>query len=121
MKTFIQFIPTKALLLTLGLLSAGWQPTFAQTDQTEHQAQPANDQTIVSAIAPYRDDVRRSILLASEHPQVLTALAQQGAASEQAFMATIQAYGQHKQTWFYDLSRYPDMLHALANLPAGSN
>ena len=121
MKTFIQSIPTKALLLTLGLLSAGWQPTFAQTTEAEQQTQSVNDQSLTSAIAPYRDDVRRSILLASEYPPVLTALAQQRAASEQAFTNTIQFYGQHKQSWFYDLSRYPDVLHTLATLPAGSD
>lgn len=121
MKTFIQIIPTKALVLILGLLSAGWQPTIAQTTVPEQQAAPADDQTIVSAIAPYRDDVRRSILLASVQPKVLTALAQQRATSEQAFNNVIQPYGQNKQAWFYDLSRYPDILHALATLPAGSN
>lgn len=122
MKTFIQFIPTKALVLALGLLSAGWQTTIAQTTGTEQQpATGANDQPIVAAIAPYRDDVRRSILLASMQPQVLTGLAQQRASSQEAFTQIIQAYGQTKQGWFYDLSRYPDVLHALATLPAGSD
>ncbi|QDK79803.1 DUF3300 domain-containing protein [Spirosoma sp. KCTC 42546] len=121
MKTFIHFIPTKALLLTLGLLSAGWQSTIAQTRDQDQQTAPINDQTLVSAIAPYRDDVRRSILLASVQPQVLTALAQQRANSEQAFANLIQSYGQTKQGWFYDLSRYPDILHALATLPTGSD
>ena len=122
MKAFIQFIPTKALLLTLGLLSAGWQSTIAQTTEPQQQQPaPINDQTIISAIAPYRDDVRRSILLASEQPQVLTALAQQRTASEQAFANLIQSYGQEKQAWFYNLARFPDVMHEMAILPKGSN
>ncbi|QHV93614.1 DUF3300 domain-containing protein [Spirosoma endbachense] len=121
MKMFIQLVPAKTMLLALGLLVAGWQSTIAQNTGNEQQAGTDNDQTIVSAIAPYRDDVRRSILLASEQPQVLTRLAQQRSASQQAFNNLIQSYDQKKQGWFYDLSRYPDVLHALATLPAGSD
>ncbi|SFC03659.1 DUF3300 domain-containing protein [Spirosoma endophyticum] len=123
MKAFIHFIPAKTLLLATGLLVIGWQPIVAQNQQTGVDQQPASsdDQTIVSAIAPYRDDVRRSILLASQQPQVLTSLAQQRASSQQAFTTVIQSYGQEKQSWFYDLSRYPDVMHELATLPAGSN
>lgn len=41
--------------------------------------------------------------------------------SQQAFEAVIQPYGQNKQAWFYNLSRYPDILHALATLPKGTD
>ena len=122
MKTFIHSIPAKTLMLSFGLLVAGWQPSSAQSQNTvtESPSASSNDQTIVSAIAPYRDDVRRSVLLASEQPQILTGLAQQRATSQQAFNSLIQNYGQSKQGWFYDLSRYPDVLHELATLPTGS-
>ena len=121
MKAFIHLFSVKTGLLSLGLLVAGWQSTFAQTTDTEQQPATIDNQTIVSAIAPYRDDVRRSILLASEQPQVLTSLAQQRANAQQVFNGVIQSYGQTKQAWFYDLSRYPDILHGLATLPAGSD
>lgn len=120
MKAFIQF-PAKALLLALGLAGAGLHPSFAQVSEPEPQSAPITDQTIISAIAPYRDDVRRSILLASQQPQVLTALAQQRTNSEQAFTNLIQTYGQKKQAWFYDIARFPDVMHALATLPAGAS
>ncbi|MFD2933994.1 hypothetical protein [Spirosoma flavum] len=120
MKTFIHKISAKTLLLSLGLLVAGWQPTHAQNTDAEPPSASSNAQTIVSAIAPYRDDVRRSVLLVSEQPQILTGLAQQRATSQQAFGNLIQSYGQNKQGWFYDLARYPDVLHELAILPAGS-
>lgn len=124
MKTIIPITPAKALLLTLGLATAGWHTTLAQTtDPTQQQQQPlpVDDKTIISGIAPYRDDVRRSILLASVHPQVLTALSQQRINSQQAFINIIQSYGQTKQAWFYDLSRFPDVMHTLATLPEGTN
>ncbi|MBD2753961.1 hypothetical protein [Spirosoma validum] len=121
MKALIHFISTKTTLLTLGLLVAGWQSTFAQTTEAEQQPAPTDNQTIVSAIAPYRDDVRRSILLASEQPQILSGLSQQRATSQQAFETIIQPYGQNKQAWFYNLSRYPDILHALATMPKGAD
>ncbi|WP_461088273.1 hypothetical protein [Spirosoma gilvum] len=120
MKSFIQ-LPAKALLLAFGLAGAGLQPSFAQVAEPEQQSAPITDQTIISAIAPYRDDVRRSILLASQQPQVLTALAQQRANSEQAFVNQIQMYGQKKQAWFYDIARFPDVMHALATLPTGTS
>ncbi|GAB3957263.1 hypothetical protein GCM10028805_49460 [Spirosoma harenae] len=119
MKTFIQFRPSKILFLTIGLITAGWKISTAQT--TEPDQAPTTDKAIVSAIAPYRDDVRRSILLASQQPQVLTALAQQRASSEQAFGNLIQSFGQKKQAWFYDIARFPDVMHALATLPAGTS
>ncbi|WP_157815961.1 DUF3300 domain-containing protein [Spirosoma pollinicola] len=122
MKTFIQSITAKALLLSLGLLAAGWQPTLAQNAQFGQQ-QPVNntDQSLFSTIAPYRDDVRQSVLLASQQPQVLSGLAQQRAASEQGFSTIIQGYGQTKQGWFYDIARYPDLLHTLATMPTNAS
>ena len=121
MKTFIQSIAAKVLLLSIGLLAAGWQPTSAQSTNAGQQPAQATDQSLASVVAPYRDDVRQSVLLASGQPQVLSRLAQQRASSQQAFSQLIQAYGQNKQGWFYDLSRYPDVLHTLAALPAGSS
>ncbi len=106
-------------LLTLGLLLMGWQTGLAQFAETG--TQPGNDPTLQSIVASYRDDVRQAVLLVSQEPTVLTAIAQQRANSEQAFMDLIDTYGQTKQGWFYDLARYPDVLHRLATLPARSD
>ncbi len=122
MKTFRKFLPISALVLGVGLLLAPGQPTVAQTPQSNQQPTPADaTPTLVSAIAPYRDDVRKSVLLVSQQPQALSQLAQQQANSQRAFNDLIQSYGQTKQGWFYDIARFPDVLHALATLPAGTD
>jgi hypothetical protein len=122
MKALTNFPTATTLILGLGLLIAQGQTTFAQTLDDTRTPDAANaDQSLVSAIAPYRDDVRRSVLLVSQHTDVLTALAKQQANSQQTFTDLIQPYGQTKQGWFYDLSRFPDVLHDLATLPTGSS
>lgn len=123
MNAFTNFPKAKALMLSLGLLCAQWQPALAQTPDYGNQPSATADTnpSLFSSIATYRDDVRRSVLLASQEPQVLNKLVQQQANSQQAFGNLIQAYGQTKQGWFYDMARFPDIQHALALLPAGSD
>ncbi len=122
MKTFINFPTATALMLGLGLLFGQAQPTLAQAPEVSQQPIPSDSsQPLTSAVAQYRDDVRQSALLASQQPRVLTNLAQQQAASQQAFNDLIQSYGQTKQGWFYDIARFPDVLHALAALPTGAD
>ena len=100
MKAFTQLISPKSLLLALGLLTALWQPSVAQSVDSNSQSVIHTDQTIVPAIAPYRDDVRRSILIVSENPDVLNQLAQQRESTQQAFTSLIQSFGQNKQDWY---------------------
>jgi hypothetical protein len=120
MIAFKNFPTATATMLGLGLLFAQGQPTFAQTPE-DNRPSVISDSTIVSAIAPYRDDVRRSILLVSQQPQILADLARQQATSQQAFTNLIQAFSQEKQGWFYDIARFPEVMHALATLPTGSS
>ncbi len=123
MNAFKNF-PTTTLLLGLGLLFAYPQSTLAQTT-TDTQPAPIiaapKQHDLLATVASYRDDVRQSVLLVSQQPQVLTRLAQQQAQTQQAFADLIQPFGQTKQGWFYDMARFPDALHALATLPAGSD
>ncbi|WP_375446534.1 DUF3300 domain-containing protein [uncultured Fibrella sp.] len=124
MNAFTNFPKAKALVLSLGVLLAQWQPTLAQTPDYTNQ-QPAavadNNPSLFSSIASYRDDVRRAALLASQEPKVLDKLVEQQDNSRDAFERLIQSYGQTKQGWFYELARYPEIQHALAILPAGTD
>lgn len=124
MNAFKNFPTTTMLLLGLGLLFAYPQSTLAQTT-TDTQPAPVVPSTkqhnLLSAVASYRDDIRQSVLLASQQPQVLTQLARQQAQTQQAFAGLIQPFAQTKQGWFYDMARFPDALHALATLPVGSD
>ncbi len=123
MNAFKNF-PATTLLLGLGLLFAHPQSTLAQIT-TDTQPAPViaapKQHDLLATVASYRDDVRQSVLLVSQQPQVLTRLAQQQAQTQQAFADLIQPFGQTKQGWFYDMARFPDALHALAMLPAGSD
>ena len=110
-----------AIFLGMGLFAPG-QPATAQTPDTNRPAATADTpQTFASVIAPFRDDVRQAVLLASQRPDVLSQLANQQTSSHQAFLALIEPFGQNKQGWFYDMARFPDLMHTLATLPEGTD
>ncbi|MFD1818352.1 hypothetical protein SAMN04515674_10552 [Pseudarcicella hirudinis] len=94
----------------------------AQNNQPPQMGQGQNNpqddqQNLVNSIAPYKEDVRNAILIASQYPDVLEKMAQLHDQTSMAFQQTIQDYGQKKQGWFYELSRFPDLMHALATMP----
>ncbi|MBO0937467.1 hypothetical protein J2I47_13000 [Fibrella sp. HMF5335] len=121
MNTFKKIPLATAILLGLGLFAPG-QAAFAQMPDTNRPSATADTtQTFASVIAPFRDDIRQSVLLASQHPDVLGQLAKQQASSQQAFLALIEPFGQTKQGWFYDMARFPDLMHTLATLPDGTD
>ncbi|QJD78642.1 DUF3300 domain-containing protein [Spirosoma rhododendri] len=124
MNAFNNFPTTNAMLLGLGLLFAQPLSTLAQTmpgNQPAPVVADVNQKTLLSSVASYRDDVRQAVLLAAQQPQVLDRLARQQTQTQQAFTALIQPFSQTKQGWFYDMARFPDVLHTLAALPAGSD
>lgn len=112
LKTFLK-------VLALGLLFAPGLRVNAQipADNRLPAAFSSDSTNLMAVVASYRDDVRQSVLRVSQHPQVLTRLAQQQVRSQQTFDSLIQSYGQTKKGWFYDVARYPGALHALATLP----
>jgi hypothetical protein len=101
------------------LLSAASLTGYGQDDQMVSNAQQniVTDQSLLKAIAPYNDDVRNDILVATQYPDVLAKLAQIRENSSAGFQQIIQNYPQKKQSWFYEVSRYPDLMHRLATLP----
>jgi len=91
---------------------------LASTIQVSAQSsQLETDQGIAASIAPYDADVRLAILKASEYPEVLTQLQKNQSQSVASFQKTIGGFSKKKQTWFYTLTRYPDLMHTLATLP----
>lgn len=122
MKSFNNFPMAKLVVLGLGLLFAQGQPALAQVPYSNQQTTISDaDPSLISSVASYRDDVRQSVLLVSQQPQVLTRLAQQQANSQQAFSDLTHSFNQTKQGWFYDIARFPDVLHTLATLPDGTD
>lgn len=74
---------------------------------------------IVNAIATYNADVRQSILVASQYPQVFADIRRLKDKEQTSFHTLISNFSQEKQGWFYELTRYPDLLHTLAIKPDG--
>ena len=113
----------KAFFAT-AILGAGSLAGYAQdfpngygNQQSSNQQIDLTDQSLLQAIAPYNEDVRNDILIASQYPDVLQKLGQVRDQTTQAFQQTIQDYPQKKQNWFYEISRYPDLMDKLAKLP----
>lgn len=100
----------KALMLTLLIMTRLF--VSAQSNQLE------TDEGIAASIAPYDADVRQAILQVSQYPQVLATLQKNQAQTVAAFQDAISGFAQKKQGWFYTLTRYPDLTHTLATLPA---
>jgi len=102
----------KSIELVMGVLFlTSTLPVSAQTSQLE------TDQGIAASIAPYDADVRLAILKASEYPQVLEQLQKNQSQSVASFQKAIGGFTKKKQTWFYTLTRYPELMHTLATLP----
>ncbi len=79
------------------------------------------DKGITAAIAPYDADVRRAILQTSQYPWVLMQLQKTQVQTVASFQNVIRRFRRKKQEWFYTLSRYPDLMHSLANLQANQS
>jgi hypothetical protein len=76
------------------------------------------DKGLEEAIAPYNANERQSILIASENPAVLSQLQKSQDQTMDSFQKMISGFRQKKQEWFYTITRYPALMHQLANLPA---
>ena len=94
------------------LLVASNRLLFGQTNQLE------TDKGIAASIAPYDADVRQAILQASQHPEILIPLQKSQEQTVAEFQKMIGGFNKKKQNWFYTLTRYPDLTHSLATLPA---
>lgn len=72
---------------------------------------------ITASIAPYDANVRQAILEASQYPPILVQLQKSQDQTVRSFQRMIGKFRRQKQEWFYTLTRYPDLMHRLANLP----
>jgi len=96
---------------------------FSQDDQGyagqtyEKQVSGPVEQSIVPTLAQYDSEVRNNILIATQYPEILEKVAGIRALTTEGFQSTIQGYSQKKQNWFYEISRYPELMHTLATLP----
>ncbi len=73
------------------------------------------------SIASYDADVRESILTTSQYPVALATIQNLRSQAQNSFQNVIKDFNQKKQGWFYELTRYPDLLHTLATTPSGKS
>lgn len=72
-----------------------------------------DDEDIISSIAPYPPDVREAILNVSQYPQKIVKLERIQARTSQSFQDLVSNYSREEQMKYYELARYPDLVHQL--------
>ncbi|QRR00015.1 hypothetical protein [Dyadobacter sandarakinus] len=111
----------KRLHLFAGLLlSAVSFAAYSQDNRADYTGTEQNtitENSLVKTIAPFDEAVRGHILTAIQYPDVLKNLSSIREKSYNGFQQVIQHYPQRKQAWFYEVSRYPELMHKLAILP----
>ena len=76
-----------------------------------------DDEDIISAIAPYPADVRNAILNVSQYSQKLVKIERIQSRTSQSFQDLVSSYPREDQEKFYELARYPDLIHKLVDGP----
>jgi hypothetical protein len=87
---------------------------FSSFAQSYQDSLKKEDDDIISSIAPYPADVRNAILNVSQYTQKLVKVERIQARSSQSFQDLVADYPREEQEKFYELSRYPDLVHQLA-------
>ncbi len=110
MKTKSKIIKLTCLVLLLfqGGLS------FSQSYQDSLKK---DDDDIITSIAPYPADVRNAILDVSQYSQKLVKIERIQARTSQSFQDQLSSYPREDQEKFYELARYPELIHQLVDGP----
>ncbi len=102
----------KSLFIALSILSSTF--SFAQSYQDSLKK---DDDDIITSIAPYSADVRDAILNASQYSQKLVKIERIQARTSQSFQDLLASSTHEEQEKYYELGRYPDLIHQLVNGP----
>ena len=102
----------KGLLISiLFLLCAILAP--AQSDLSQFMSIIKKDSTLINGLAGYDASVRKDILTAAQHPEVLAQLREKQQISQLAFQNIIDGHDRDTQFGLYELSRYPKLIKEL--------
>ena len=74
---------------------------------------------MLTAIAAYDAEIRKDILTVSQYSAVLDDIKNLREKDQATFKNLIGGFEQKKQGWFYEMTRFPDLLHNLANQKKG--
>lgn len=108
------WLKTISLSLLIGIGAANAQNN---SEPYRYQQNTVTEESLMKAISQYDGDVRSDILTATQYPDILQKTAEIRDRTSNAFRNTIQGYPQKKQNWFYEVSRYPDLMDRLASMP----
>jgi hypothetical protein len=102
--------------IKIGLVLSGFLfiQAFSLQAQSFADSLRKDDEEIISSIAPYPEDVRNAILNVSQYTQKLVKIERVQSRSSQSFQDLVADFPRDTQEKFYDLSRYPDLVHQLA-------
>jgi hypothetical protein len=103
---------TKALCLGLFLVTS-----IIARSQAYQDSLKKDDDDIISSIAPYPADVREAILNVSQYPQKIVKIERIQARTSQSFQDRVSNYSRDEQLKYYELSRYPELVHQLVEGP----
>lgn len=88
--------------------------SFLAKSQSYQDSLKKDDDDIISSIAPYPEDVRNAILNVAQYPQMLVKVERIQARSSQSFQDLVADFSRDEQEKFYELGRYPELVHQLA-------
>ncbi len=108
---------TKLELVRIVILVGFFGQSIFAFSQSYQDSLKQDDNNIVTSIAPYPPDVRSAILNVSQYAQKLVKIERIQARTSQSFQDLLSSYPRDAQEKFYELSRYPDLVHLLVDGP----
>ena len=102
----------KVLCLVLLLM-----PVIFSFSQSYQDSLKKDDDDIIASIAPYSSDVRGAILNVSQYPQQIVKIERIQARTSQSFQDRVSSYPREEQEKYYELARYPELIHQLVDGP----
>lgn len=94
-------------------LNAAWAAKTSASLKNFQKAAEQNPQ-VIDQWVDYPNQYRQDMLTAAQYPEVLGELGRKQAESKAKFQALIRPLSQSEQRQVYELTRYPDLLKALA-------
>jgi len=110
MKTKLKLSET----LLFGFLFTASIFSFSQSYQDSLKK---DDDDIIASIAPYSSDVRDAILNISQYSQNIVKIERIQARTSQSFQDMVASYPREEQEKYYELARYPELIHQLVDGP----
>jgi len=102
-------LPLLVVFLSSPVLNA-----HAQSDLNQFKHIIKEDSTLIHGLAGYDATLRQDILTVGLHPEVLTKMSEIQTSSRSTFKNIVEEYDRDTQFGLYELSRYPDLIKALA-------